>query len=107
MPCPAITTIFGMTCSCFNFIWRHFHVQEDSGNYQDDPFTSEEDDDSEEEEFMDQTMERVDREECYMNRDDSSVETPDDESHDEGDVSISDEKSDGKKGKVHQEDVDS
>eukprot|EP00957_Ditylum_brightwellii_P098913 7535053-Ditylum_brightwellii.AAC.1 len=87
MPWHAITTMFGMTRCCFNFIWRHFHVQGKRINYQDDPFASREDDDSDEEDFVE-------------TRDDESVDASDDELIDDGD-------GDGEKGKVKQEDVDS
>eukprot|EP00957_Ditylum_brightwellii_P135659 10345164-Ditylum_brightwellii.AAC.1 len=72
MPRHAITTMFGMTSSHFNFIWRYFHVQGDSINYKDDPFSTTEDNDSDEEDFVEQTMERVDRDEAYRTRDDES-----------------------------------
>eukprot|EP00957_Ditylum_brightwellii_P175294 13344773-Ditylum_brightwellii.AAC.1 len=74
MPTHIITTKLGMSHNCFDFIWRHFHVQYNTEHYQDDPEESDDElDDKEEDELHKQTLERVQRDEEHLHQDDLAL----------------------------------
>eukprot|EP00957_Ditylum_brightwellii_P180709 13766996-Ditylum_brightwellii.AAC.1 len=96
-----ITTMLGMTREWFNFIWRHFHVQSENENYQEDISESEDDNSKDEEEkVMEQTMVWVyaEEEESNMNELSVNMSDGDDSDMEGGELEIND-----KEGKVQEE----